>query len=182
MGRMPLASVGLAIHRFNAYARHQGAHSLAPDRIALSPEEVPLHAGSSKRMVQMEFLDSTHHRQLGCRHQLRLVVYGHPREFQELALPHDWKFMSLVDHRFGLNKPAFLSASSRKSFSSASCPIFACRALRSGASGFGVVPTNTSASHASNCCFHLVIWVGWTRKCSACSASGLSPLQAAKAT
>jgi hypothetical protein len=79
-------------------------------------------------------------------------------------LPNDWQGMGSVDHRFALNNPALMSAPSKKSFSSASCPIFAWRTLRSGVSDVGFVPPNTSAARASNCCFHSVIWVGWTLK------------------
>ena len=83
---------------------------------------------------------------------------------QELALPNDWQGMGSVDHRFALSNPALMSAPSKKSFSSASCPILAWRTLRSGVSDVGFVPPNTSAARASNCCFHSVIWVGWTLK------------------
>ena len=110
---------------------------------------------------QMELVDPTHQRQRCCRHWRRLVVRGRPREFQELALPHDGQFVRSVDHRFALSNPALMSACSKKSFSSASCPIFAWRVLRSGVSDVGFVPPNTSAARASNCCFHSVTWVGW---------------------
>jgi hypothetical protein len=52
-----------------------------------------------------------------------------------------------VDHRFALTKPALMSAPSKKSFSSASCPIFAWRVLRSWPSDGGFVPPNMSAAH-----------------------------------
>ena len=63
MGGMPLAGAGLAIHRIDPHARHQGAHTRAPDRMALSPQEVPQHSSSSKRIGQMELVDPTHQRQ-----------------------------------------------------------------------------------------------------------------------
>ena len=74
-----------------------------------------------------------------------------------------------------------MSACSKKSFSSASCSIFAWRVLRIGASNVGFVPTNTSATRVSNWCFHSVTWVGWTWQNCQNSPMILSPLTAAKA-
>src|SRR5574340_343538 len=130
----------------------------------------------------MQCVDPAHQHQMRCRYWHRLVVGRRARLPEELTLPHDWQGMGSVDHRFALSNPALMSAPSKKSFSSASCPIFSWRTLKSGASDVGLVPPNTSAARASNCCFHSVIWVGCTLNCSANSASVLSPLTAANAT
>ncbi|KGW80515.1 hypothetical protein Y048_6036 [Burkholderia pseudomallei MSHR456] len=76
------------------------------------------------------------------------------------------------------------SAPLKKSFSSVSCPIFACSDFRSTGSSFDAVPgePNTSAARSCNCRFHSVIWFGCTPNCCASSASVRSPLTAASAT
>jgi hypothetical protein len=161
VGGMPLAGARVAIHRRDPHARHQGAYALAPNRVAFSPEQVPQHAGSGKRMVQMELGNPTHQRQLCGRHRCRRVVRGRPREFQERAWPHNGQFVSSVDPRVALTNPALMSACSQQSCSRASCPIFAWRVLRSGISDVGFVPPHTSAARASNCGVHSVTGVGW---------------------
>lgn len=63
------------------------------------------------------------------------------RERQELALPHHWQGGGSVDHRIALSNPALVSASSEKSFSSASCPTLTWSTVRPVASD---VPPNTA--------------------------------------
>jgi hypothetical protein len=62
-----------------------------------------------------------------------------------------------INHRFGLSKPALMSAPSKKSFSRANCPILACSVLRSGVSdGASSSPQTRPRARASSCCFHSV--------------------------
>ena len=49
----------------------------------------------------------------------------------QFGLPFDRKHMPAVDYRFALSNPALVSALSKKSFSSVSCPILACMAFTS---------------------------------------------------
>jgi hypothetical protein len=102
-----------------------------------------------------------------CRHRRRLVIHCGPGQLQQLALPPYRQWIGSVDYRVALRKPALVSTPSQQSCSRASCPILAWRVLRFGVSAVGVDPPNTSAARASHCGFHLVIWVGWTRNCSA---------------
>ena len=162
VGRMPLASAGLAIHGLNAHAPHQGGHVPPPTHIASVPQEIAQHSGAGKRILQMPCVDLAHQHQIRGRHRRGLVVGRRARQPEDLTLSNDGQGMGSGDHRFALSHPALLSAPSKQSCSSASCPIFAWRTLRSGMSAVGLVPPNTSAARASNCCFHSVIWVGWT--------------------
>lgn len=69
-----------------------------------------------------------------------------------------------------------------KTFSRASCPIFACSVFTS-TGGFVCRPSvNTSAAPRSNCSFHAVIWPGCTSKRLAYSASVPALRTAATAT
>ena len=73
----------------------------------------------------MEFVDPTHQGQRGVGDRPWLVVGRRPREPEELTLPDDGQGVRGINHRFALSKPALMSAPSKKSFSRASCPIFA---------------------------------------------------------
>src|ERR671910_558300 len=94
--------------------------------------------------------------------------------------------MRTGDHRFALgHTPTLPSALSKKSLTSVSSPILACRVFTS--TGGVPVPAlgsdpNTPAAPSSNCAFHWVIWFGWASNCCASSARVLSPLTAARAT
>src|SRR5258708_31226638 len=92
--------------------------------------------------------------------------------------------MSTADPGFALSNPPLVSAPSKKSFSSVSSPILACSNFTSTAGAAGVPPPGPKISEAlpSSCDFHVVIWLGWTSKCSASWAMVRSPLTAARAT
>jgi hypothetical protein len=60
VGGMPLAGARSAIHRLDPHAPHQGGYVPPPNRMAVSPEQIAQHAGSRKRMVQMECVDPAH--------------------------------------------------------------------------------------------------------------------------
>ena len=67
----------------------------------------------------------------------------------QAGLPLDRQRGFTVDHRFALSNPALVSAPSKKSFSSVSCPILACSALRStGAASLATGPPNTPAARS----------------------------------
>jgi hypothetical protein len=73
----------------------------------------------------MQFIDPPHERQILGRDRARPVVDRAPADVENLRLTGNRKIVRLVDHRFAPSKPALLSAPSKKSFSSASSPIFA---------------------------------------------------------
>lgn len=64
VGRMPVARARLAIQGLQAHASHQGRHMSPSNGLALLPQEITQHAGASKRMKQVEFIQPTHQRQL----------------------------------------------------------------------------------------------------------------------
>ena len=180
--RMPCAGFGLAIQGVDTHPLHHGGYPAAPDWMPRPLEHLAQHSGLSERVLQMQFVDPAHQCQLVRRHRGSLVVRGRARQLQDLALPDNRQCVGSVDHRFALNTPALVSAPSQQSCSSVSCPILAWSTLRSGSAALARgVPPNTAAD-AVNGCFHSEIWFGCTAKCSAHSASVLSPRIAAKAT
>jgi hypothetical protein len=65
----------------------------------------------------------------------------------------DGEVVVTVDHGFALSNPAMVSPLSKKSFSSASCPILACSGTQSTGSSAGPW-SNTTAARSSSCFFH----------------------------
>src|SRR5262245_50037026 len=112
----------------------------------------------------MQCIDLLHEREVFRRHRPGQVVHGAPRDADQLGLLRNAQRMITVDHRFALSNPALESAPSKKSFSSVSSPILACRAFTSTAGAWAVpAPApNTSDAPPSSCAFHVVTWFGWT--------------------
>src|SRR6201989_367584 len=130
----------------------------------------------------MQPVETPHDREVGVRHRPRQVVDTAAADVQSLRLPDDRQIVLTVDLRFALSHPALVSAPSKKSFSSVSSPILACSDFTSTAGVAGVPPPGPKISEAlaSSCDFQVVIWLGWTSKCSASWALVRSPLPAAR--
>src|SRR5271167_668491 len=109
-------------------------------------------------IVHMQRVDPAHDRQFGCRNGSSLIVEIAPAEPEQVRLPGQRQFVFAVDHRFALSRPALLSAPDKKSFSSVSSPILACKTFRStGGAVSAAWPPNTPAAPSSNCVFQAVI-------------------------
>ena len=79
-------------------------------------------------------------------------------DVQSLRLSGDGKIVIAVDHRFALSMPALVIAPSKKSFSSVSSLILACRAFKStGAGDADAARPNTPAAPSRSWPFHCVI-------------------------
>src|ERR1019366_9382811 len=93
--------------------------------------------------------------QIRLRDSYGLVIKRCTRELQKLGLTREAQSVVGVDHRLALDPGARPSAPAKKSFSSASCPIFACRVLISGPTSAACPePLNASAARSSNWFFH----------------------------
>src|SRR5262245_9862841 len=106
-----------------------------------------------------------HEGEVGRRHRARQVVHRAARDADGLCLLGDAQLVTTVDQRLAFSNPALLSAPSKKSFSSVSSPILACRAFTSTVGADRAAPPtgpNTSAAPPSSCPFQVVIWFGWT--------------------
>src|SRR5277367_1326397 len=133
----------------------------------------------------MQFVHLPHEKQVVLRHRTRLVVNAAAADRQHFGLPPDRKLVLAVDHLLALRRPALVSAPSKKSFSKASWPIFACRLFRSTDASAGPAfasPPKTPAAPSSNWLFHCVIWLACTSNCSANSDKVFSPFSAVRAT
>src|SRR6266446_5216263 len=133
----------------------------------------------------MQLVDGAHQRQILLWRRHRQVIHVRPRDLQQLRLPLHWQRVRLDDHRFALASPTRPSATSKKSTSSASCPILACISFAVGPCSvprFSAGDRNTPIAPSSNCVFHCTTWLACTSYFSASSASVLSPFSAANAT
>src|SRR6202020_148707 len=126
---------------------------------ALAVQKIAQHASARERALPMQFVDPPHDAQVFGRDRTGLVIDRAPADVQNLRLAGNRENVRSVDHRFALSKPALLSAPSKKSFSSASSPIFACSAFKStGAGPASTLPgPKTPAAPSRSCPFHCVI-------------------------
>ena len=103
---------------------------------------------------------------------------------EKLRLTRDRQFVLAVDHFFPPSNPALPSSPANKSFSSVSCPIFACSVLTSTAGAAGsaldISPKNPVVPWSWS--FHCLIWFAYTSTCSDNSTSVYSLPMAESAT
>jgi hypothetical protein len=76
------------------------------------------------------------------------------------------------NHFFALDPSMRPSATAKKSFSMASCPIFAWSSFTSGWSGFFSL-SKASGARSRSCFFYSAIWLGWTWKRAVVFAGGV---------
>jgi hypothetical protein len=88
-------------------------------------QHVPHHPAAGKRTLKMQLVDPTHQTKTGFADRTGTVVNRTPAERGGFRLFAERQRVPTVYHRFTLNRPAFASADSKKSFSSASSPILA---------------------------------------------------------
>src|SRR5262245_22036687 len=105
-------------------------------------------------MLQMQLVEPTHEGQIGRAHWPWQVVHRAPAYAQQLGLARDGEVVITVDHRFALSNPALVSARSKKSFSSVSCPILACSGAKSTGSAAWVPQPNAPGALSSNWRLH----------------------------
>src|SRR6185436_20676505 len=116
------------------------------------------HPRAGERKLQMQPIETSHHRQVARRHRTWQIVDTATADAQKLGLLGDRQIVFTVDHRFALSNPALVSAPSKKSFSSVSAPILACSNFTSMAGcAAPLAEPKTSAAPPSNCAFQVVI-------------------------
>src|SRR5262245_38958262 len=184
VSRLRLCRPRPAIQGFYPHPLHQRLHVTPAHLAPFGSQKTAQHPRPCERELSMKRVDLLHEHQVFRRHRAGQVVDRAPRDADQLGLLRNAQRVITVDHRFALSNPALVSAPSKKSFSSVSSPILACRAFTS-TGGSRVVPVpapNTSDAPSSSCAFQVVTSFGWTSNCSAIFALVPSPLIAAIAT
>src|SRR3974377_2214327 len=103
--------------------------------------------------------EPVHDRQIGLRHRPWQVVDAATADVERFRLLPDRQIVPPVNHRFALSNPALFRAPSKKSFSSVSSPILACRAFTSTTGSAALPPPRpkTSAAPPSSCAFQVMM-------------------------
>src|SRR5690606_26417892 len=96
-----------------------------PHMEPLPQEHVPQHPTPHPRVFQMERIHASHHVDVFIGNQGRRVVHAAPGNPEEFGLAADSEGVIAADHFFSPSNPALPSALSKKSISSACCPILA---------------------------------------------------------
>ncbi len=123
--RRRLRGVGAAVERLDVHLLHERSDVTPAHAVALRVQEPLQHPASRERVVEMQFVDPAHQRQIGGWDGTGQVVDAAPADPQNACLAGDRKSVTAVDHFLALSNPALLSAPAKKSFSSASSPILA---------------------------------------------------------
>jgi hypothetical protein len=84
----------------DTHLAHQGADVLTPDLEAFGLQQVLQHPLSGKGVIEVQFVDPPHQRQVGSRRRTRQVGDGAAADPQQLGLPVHRQFMVPVDQRF----------------------------------------------------------------------------------
>src|SRR5262249_42716087 len=116
---------------FYPHPPHQRSDMPAADLAPLGGQQASQHTRAGEGVLQVQPVEASHDREVGCRHRPRQVVNAAPADVENLRLLGYRQIVGAVDHRFALSNPALLSAPSKKSFSSVSSPILACSVFTS---------------------------------------------------
>ena len=121
-----LRGVRLSVDRLDAHSLHQRRDVKTADDDPFTGEEIAEHTASGEGILQMQFVDPAHQREVIVADTSRFVINGAAADAEFASLGGGRQIMRPVDHRFALaNSPALSSAVSKKSLASVSSPIFA---------------------------------------------------------
>jgi hypothetical protein len=63
-----------AVERLDAHPPHHRGNPFASDRDALATQQIAQHPAARKRIIEMQFVDPAHDRQIGGRHRAGLII------------------------------------------------------------------------------------------------------------
>ncbi len=135
----------------------------ASQRVSARPCPHPIqlvaqHARAHERVLQVQRVQATHQCQISRTDRFGHIVDATSADPCHLCLAANRQCVVAVNLRVALSHPTLMSAPSKKSFSSVSCPILACTAFRStGGSVDAAPPPKISAARSLSCRFHSVI-------------------------
>src|SRR5271154_641210 len=168
---IPLRRALLAVYGLDAHSPHQPGYMSTTDGNSFPLDHVAQHACAGKRTFRMKAIDHTHEIEVALADRLWGIVQRTTANIEKARLVRERKVMITIDHRFTLGTPMRPSAFSKKSFSNANWPIFACNSLTSIISAFDLPPSNAAVAFSSSCVFHCVMRFGWRSKRFASSAT-----------
>src|SRR5271157_2276854 len=125
MAGMGFRETGLPVQRLYAHLLHESAHAASADLTALVPQFVSHAPGPCVGALQVYLVDEAHQFPVLIAREHRDIVDARPGEIEYFALCRQRQGMLPGDHFFALDPSMRPSATAKKSFSMASCPIFA---------------------------------------------------------
>ena len=123
--RRRLRGVRTPVERLDPHLLHQRGDVTPADPMSLPIQEPLQHSASRKRVIEMQFVDPAHQRQVAGGNRPGQIVDTAPADPQNPGLTDERKIVAAVNHFLALGNPALLSAPAKKSFSRASSPILA---------------------------------------------------------
>ncbi len=153
VARSPLRGVRAPIDRRDPHALHQCRNVKPADIEAFANEEVAHHPATRERVIQMQFVDPVHQRQISGGNRSRQIIDAPPADAEGCSLLPDGQRVLTVYHRFSLSNPALVSAPAKKSFVSVNSPISACSSFTSMGGGPSALPSppKTPAAPSRSC-------------------------------
>ena len=91
------AGAGLGRQRLDAHAQHERSDVAPPHRDAFTTELVAQHSGAHEGMLQVQFIDPAHERQINWADRLGQVVHRAAAELEQLGLARDGKLVVTLD-------------------------------------------------------------------------------------
>lgn len=104
-GRAPLARPWPAIEGGDPHALDQRTHVVATECLAFAAEQVPQHPTPSKRQLEMQRVQATHHAEVRRRRFPRRVIHGRAREAKHGRSARVGQAVVPIDHRLALDPP-----------------------------------------------------------------------------
>ena len=144
---------------------HQPPHPVPPGGHALAAQ-MPHHLPAAvERVLQVQLVQPAHQRRVLRALALRRVVLRRPAHAEQFALAGQRQPAAEVDHADALGSAQRANPRRKKSRSTVSSPIFACRSRIVASCSpprFDPGAENTSARPSTACRFHALTWLGCT--------------------
>ena len=121
-----LAGVRAFVDGLESHQTHQPAHTVATGMETISRQVGRYLAAAEERILREHAVDLVHHFQRLSIHTNGHVIQRRPADLQQFALAGQAQIRVIpIDHRFAFVRAHRFSPCDKKSFSTASLPIFA---------------------------------------------------------
>ncbi len=132
MRRMRIAGPGRLVNRFQTHQAHQAPDPVTASALAFAAQ-LPGHLpGPVERVLHEQFVDPPHQCQIRQGLALQAVIKRRTAKRENAALPGDAQlWVGTLDHRFAFRGGTRANPLAKKSRSTVSWPILACRSWTS---------------------------------------------------
>ena len=163
VARLRVARARPPIDRFQAHQAHQPTHPTTPHRHALAPQVARHLSAAVERVLQRQGVDPPHQCQALRALPPWRVVHRRTADAEQRALTADAQRVVAVDHLQALGPAQRWNPRRKKSRSTVSSPIFACRSrIVASCSDWrdALPPPKISSNPSMACRFQVLTWFG----------------------